>query len=56
MSEAMMNENRLPFKCWGEVVNTVVYIPNRCPTRVLDNSTPFEAFKGLWLYMFLSCA
>ncbi|CAL8133636.1 unnamed protein product [Prunus armeniaca] len=37
MSKAMMHEKRLPFKLWGETVNTVVYIQNRCPTRALDN-------------------
>ncbi|CAL8993144.1 unnamed protein product [Prunus brigantina] len=29
-----------------EAVNTAVYIQNRCPTRALNDSSPFEAFSG----------
>ncbi|KAI5334004.1 hypothetical protein L3X38_024137 [Prunus dulcis] len=42
----MLKEKKLPYKFWGEVVNTAVYIQNRCPTKALDNVTPFEAFSG----------
>ena len=31
---------------WVEVCNTVVYVKNRCPHRVLGMSTPEEAFTG----------
>ncbi|CAL8998661.1 unnamed protein product [Prunus brigantina] len=46
MSKAMMNEKKLPYMFWGEAVNTAVYIQNRCPTKALENTTPFEAFSG----------
>ena len=31
---------------WAEACNTAVYVKNRCPHRVLDMSTPEEAFTG----------
>ena len=31
---------------WAEACNTVVYVQNRCPYRVLGMSTPKEAFTG----------
>ncbi|KAI5352933.1 hypothetical protein L3X38_005825 [Prunus dulcis] len=37
MSKTMMKEKKLPYKFWGEAVNTAVYIRNRCPTKALDN-------------------
>ncbi|CAL8161835.1 unnamed protein product [Prunus armeniaca] len=46
MSKTMMKKNKLPYKFWGEAVNTAIYIQNRCPTKALDNITPFEAFSG----------
>jgi hypothetical protein len=30
----------LELEFWGEAVNTVVYIKNRCPTKALDSKTP----------------
>ncbi|CAL2265197.1 unnamed protein product [Prunus armeniaca] len=45
MSKAMMHEKKLPYKFWGEAVDTAVYIQNRCPTRALNDSTPFESFS-----------
>ncbi|KAI5314494.1 hypothetical protein L3X38_043670 [Prunus dulcis] len=46
MSKIMMKGKKLPYKFWGEAVNTAVYIQNRCPTKALDNVTPFEVFSG----------
>ncbi|KAI5340787.1 hypothetical protein L3X38_020061 [Prunus dulcis] len=46
LSKAMVHEKRLPYKFWGEAVNTAIYIQNRCPTSALNDSTPFEAFSG----------
>ncbi|KAI5339056.1 hypothetical protein L3X38_018328 [Prunus dulcis] len=46
ISKAMINEEKLPYMFWGETVNTAVYIQNRCPTKALNNTTPFEAFSG----------
>ena len=31
---------------WAKACNTTVYVQNRCPHRVLDMSTPKEAFTG----------
>ena len=31
---------------WTEACNTMVYVQNRCPRRVLGMSTPEEAFTG----------
>lgn len=31
---------------WVEVVNTIIYILNRCLTKVVDEKSPFEAWIG----------
>jgi len=31
---------------WAEACNTLVYVPNCCPHRVLGMSTPEEAFTS----------
>jgi hypothetical protein len=36
----------LELEFWGEAINTVVYIKNRCPTKVLDSKTPQETWSG----------
>jgi hypothetical protein len=36
----------LELEFWGEAVNTVVYIQNRCPTKALDSKTPQEVWSG----------
>ncbi|KAI5355015.1 hypothetical protein L3X38_007910 [Prunus dulcis] len=46
MSKTMMKEKKLPYKFWGEAVNTAVYIRDRCPTKALEKVSPFEAFSG----------
>ncbi|KAI5343804.1 hypothetical protein L3X38_011680 [Prunus dulcis] len=45
MSKTIMKEKKLPYKFWGEAVNTAVYIQNRCPPKALDDVTHFEAFN-----------
>ncbi|KAM1198763.1 hypothetical protein FF2_010062 [Malus domestica] len=45
MARTMMIEKKIPLKFWAEVVNTAVYLQNRCPTSALNNITPFEAFS-----------
>ncbi|UYV63164.1 hypothetical protein LAZ67_2003325 [Cordylochernes scorpioides] len=32
----------MPLELWAEAVNTAVYLLNRCTTKVLENSTPYE--------------
>jgi hypothetical protein len=36
----MIVAHGLKLEFWGEVVNTTVYIKNRCPTKVLNSKTP----------------
>jgi hypothetical protein len=43
---SMILAQGLGLEFWGEAVNTVVYIKNRCPTKVLDSKTPQEAWSG----------
>lgn len=46
MAKSMMHENDLPYAFWEEVVNTTVYLLNRCPSKALKKMTPFEAYSG----------
>ena len=43
---AMMHDQVLPMHLWVEACNTVVYVKNRCPHRVLGMITHEEAFTG----------
>jgi len=36
----------LPRFLWGEAVNTIIYILNRCPTKLVEGKTPYEAWTG----------
>ena len=36
----------LPSFLWGEAVNTAIYNLNRCPTKVVEGKTPYEAWTG----------
>ncbi len=36
----------LQLEFWGEAVNMVVYIKNRCATKALDSKTPQESWSG----------
>ncbi|CAL5443135.1 unnamed protein product [Camellia sinensis] len=46
MSKSMLHEKGLPKTFWGEAVCTTVYLMNRCPTKALKDTTPFEAWSG----------
>ena len=46
MAKCMLLEKGIPFEFWAEVVNTAVYIFNRCPTKALNKKTHFEAYSG----------
>ncbi|CAL8135751.1 unnamed protein product [Prunus armeniaca] len=46
MAKCMMIKKKMPLEFWAEVVNTAVYVQNRCPTKALDKKTPFEAYSG----------
>jgi len=45
-ARAMLHDQGLPMHLWAEACNTVVYVQNRCPHRVLGMSTPKEVFSG----------
>lgn len=42
----MLHKKGIPYFLQAEAVHTTVYILNRCPTKVLNNITPFEAYSG----------
>ncbi|CAL2238315.1 unnamed protein product [Prunus armeniaca] len=46
MAKSMLHEKKMPYFLWAEAVHTSVYILNRCPTKALNNTTPFEAYSG----------
>ena len=43
----MLIQAKLSQKFWVEVLNTASYLRNRSPTKVVDNSTPLEAWTGV---------
>jgi hypothetical protein len=45
-TRAMLHDQGLPIHLWVEACNTVVYVQNRCPHRVLGMSTPEESFTS----------
>ena len=45
-AQAMLHDQCLPMHLWVETCNTVVYVKNHCPHRVLGMSTPEEDFTG----------
>jgi hypothetical protein len=47
IARSMLKAKGLPGWFWGEVVNAVVYVLNRCSTKSIDGMTvPFEAWHG----------
>ena len=38
---SLMHSERLPVSLWAEVMNTVVYVKNRSPSRSIQRSTPY---------------
>eukprot|EP00253_Pinus_taeda_P032243 PITA_32243 len=46
VATAMIHDQGLPLFLWTEAYNTVVYLQNKSPHRVLGNMTPEEAFTG----------
>ena len=37
IARSMLKENKLPHELWGEVVSTILYVLNKCPTKKLEN-------------------
>ncbi|KAA3458763.1 pleiotropic drug resistance protein 3-like [Gossypium australe] len=46
MAKCLMLERSLLRSFWAEVVNIVVYLPNKLPTKSLFEKTPFKAWFG----------
>jgi hypothetical protein len=42
----MLHDLGLPMNLWEEACNTMVYVQNRCPHRILGMSTPEESFTS----------
>ena len=40
----MLKEMGMDHTLWGEAIQTNVYILNCCPTKVMQHSTPYEAW------------
>ena len=43
---AMLHDQGLPMHMWAEACNTMVFVQNRCPHRILGMSTLEEVFTG----------
>eukprot|EP00253_Pinus_taeda_P012936 PITA_12936 len=46
MVRSMLKAKHLPHEYWAEAVTCAVYILNRCPTKVVMNKIPEEAWSG----------
>ena len=46
MVRAMLLEKGIPKPLWAEAVNWSNYVLNRCPTSMVENVTPAEAWNG----------
>lgn len=41
-AQCLLLEKHLPKTFWAEAVNTANYLRNRCPSKTIDNITPYE--------------
>ena len=46
MARCMVKSQALPHAFWLEAVMCATYVLNRCPTKALQNVTPYEAWNG----------
>jgi hypothetical protein len=46
MERTKLNEAKISYRFWREIVNTTLYILNRGKIRVNNNKTPYELWKG----------
>ncbi|KAA3475047.1 pleiotropic drug resistance protein 3-like [Gossypium australe] len=53
MTHCLLFESKLPNVFWAEVVNTVVYLQNRLPTKAVEGKISFES---VWLHLLCSCS
>lgn len=47
MVRSMLSNKEIPKTFWAEAVNWSIYVLNRCPTLILNNVTPEEAWTGV---------
>ena len=45
-ARVMFHDQGISMHLWAEECNTMVFVQNRCPHRILGMSTPKEAFTG----------
>ena len=56
MARSMMKEKDLPTKFRGEAIAIAVYLINRCPTKVVCDEIPMEAWsQGRWIVEHPEC-
>lgn len=46
MARSMLCQSGLSRPFWAEAISTAAYIRNRCPSRKLEDKTPFERWHG----------
>ncbi|UYV61059.1 hypothetical protein LAZ67_1003272 [Cordylochernes scorpioides] len=46
-ARCLLHGRKMPLELWAEAVNTAVYLLNRCTTKVLGNSTPYEIWNRI---------
>ncbi|CAK9814306.1 Retrovirus-related Pol polyprotein from transposon TNT 1-94 [Anthophora quadrimaculata] len=51
MARCIMIQGNLPQSLWAEAINAATYIRNRCPTKILNDKTPLEAWSGMKPYV-----
>ena len=53
-TRSLLIDSKLPHKFWAEALATAAYIRNRCPTKAVDDMTPFEAWTNMKPTVFTS--
>jgi hypothetical protein len=46
MSKALLKSMMVPGEFWGEAIRHFVYLLNRLPTKMMGDTTPYEAWNG----------
>lgn len=46
MARCMMLQSGAPSSFWAEAIATANFLRNRCPTKALNGSIPYEVWKG----------
>lgn len=46
MARCLMLQAELPKSLWAEAVNAATFLRDRCPTKSLENKTPYEVWFG----------